>query len=82
MFSDPGLMRVSDRDYPNLGDFWSGKSTLEEITRREMSMDPLCTWQEIREMDEAGVIDFQSHSMYHSLIFTTPFYQGFHSSEI
>jgi len=76
-FLIPGLMRMSDRDYPNLEDFWSGKSTLEEITRREMSMDPLCTWQEIRKMDEAGVIDFQSHSMYHSLIFTTPFIKDF-----
>ena len=76
-FLIPGLIRESDCHYPNLEDFWNGKATLEEITRRERSMKPLCTWHEIRKMDEAGIIDFQSHSMYHSLIFTSPVIEDF-----
>jgi Polysaccharide deacetylase len=28
----------------------------------------LCNWREIREMHESGVLDFQSHSMYHHSI--------------
>lgn len=31
----------------------------------------LCTWPEIREMHESGYIDFQSHSMYHDLVFSS-----------
>jgi len=31
----------------------------------ERSDFPLCSWEEIREMHESGIIDFQSHSMYH-----------------
>ena len=29
---------------------------------------PLCSWNEIQEMHSSGVIDFQSHSMYHQLV--------------
>ena len=76
-FLIPGLIRESDWYSPNLEDFWNGKAKLEEITRREKSMQPLCTWQEIRKMDEDGSIDFQSHSMYHSLIFTSPVIEDF-----
>lgn len=33
--------------------------------------DTLCNWEEIKEMHQSGVIDFQSHSMNHYLIFTS-----------
>jgi peptidoglycan/xylan/chitin deacetylase (PgdA/CDA1 family) len=33
--------------------------------------DTLCNWEEIKEMHRSGVIDFQSHSMNHYLIFTS-----------
>lgn len=41
--------------------------------------DPLCTWAQILEMHESGIIDFQSHTMYHSLIFTSPVIDDFMS---
>lgn len=31
----------------------------------------LCTWQEVREMHESGILDIQSHSMYHHSIATS-----------
>lgn len=31
----------------------------------------LCNWQEIKQMHDSGHIDFQSHSMYHDLVFTS-----------
>ncbi len=37
----------------------------------------LCDWDEIKEMHQSGVIDFQSHSMYHNLIFTSPIISDF-----
>ena len=44
--------------------------------------DSLCSWNEIKEMHESGFIDFQSHSMYHDLVYTSGdivdfFYPGF-----
>jgi hypothetical protein len=44
----------------------------------------LCNWEEIVEMHQSGVIDFQSHSMYHYLINTSSeivdfFHPGFES---
>ena len=39
--------------------------------------DTLCGWDEIKEMHDSGIIDFQSHSMYHDLVFTSPDIQDF-----
>jgi hypothetical protein len=36
------------------------------------NIEPLCTWKEIKIMHEDKTIDFQSHTMYHSLICTSP----------
>ncbi len=76
-FLIPGLIRESDGYYPNLEDFWNEKATLDEITSREKGTELLCSWQEIQKMGEAEIIDFQSHSMYHSLIFTSPVIEDF-----
>jgi peptidoglycan/xylan/chitin deacetylase (PgdA/CDA1 family) len=38
------------------------------LSRREIWDKTLCTWNEIREMHESGILDFQSHSMYHHSI--------------
>lgn len=43
-----------------LGQYWTPAS------------DYLCSWQEIREIDQSGVIDFQAHSMYHHTVFVSP----------
>jgi len=37
---------------------------------RDHGDQPFLTWEEIIEMHESGVIDFQSHTVTHSLIFT------------
>jgi FkbM family methyltransferase len=36
------------------------------------SLDSLCSWQHIREMHESGLIDIQSHSMYHHSVAISP----------
>jgi hypothetical protein len=33
--------------------------------------DTLCNWEDIKEMHQSGIIDFESHSMNHYLIFTS-----------
>lgn len=39
--------------------------------------EPLCNWHEIKEMHEDGVVDFQPHSLYHNLIFTSDTIEDF-----
>lgn len=34
--------------------------------------DYFCTWKEIKEMHESGLIDFQAHSLYHHTIYISP----------
>ena len=56
----------------------------ESKDERGPNADILCSWNEIREMHQSGVIDFQSHSMYHELVFVSSniedfFYPSFDS---
>ena len=50
---------------------------IKETNNCYQNIEPLCTWQEIRIMHENKTIDFQSHTMYHSLIFTSPEIEDF-----
>jgi hypothetical protein len=72
-FLIPGCISAEDRRVrPNLDDFWSGTASMDEIMRLEENGTNLATWPEIECMHSSGVIDFQSHTMYHSLVFTSP----------
>jgi peptidoglycan/xylan/chitin deacetylase (PgdA/CDA1 family) len=72
-FLIPGCISAEDhRVRPNLEDFWSGTASMDEIMRLEGNGSNLATWPEIELMHNSGVIDFQSHTMYHSLVFTSP----------
>jgi len=71
-FLIPGCIPENDRRIrPTLEDYWKGNASVKEIVNLNSDGPPLCTWEEIRIMHESGVIDFQSHSMYHSLVFTS-----------
>lgn len=76
-FIIPGLIIENISYYPNLEDLWNGLAKAEDVSGRIGNRDPLCTWAEIQRMHESGVIDFQSHTMYHSLIFTSPVIDDF-----
>ena len=64
-FIIPGLIPDSAPPSPNYDDYASGQVSADELLAREQSRAPLCSWEEITEMHESGVIDFQSHTMYH-----------------
>ena len=43
------------------------------VSAHEQRQAPLlCTWTEIREMHDSGVVDFQSHTVYHNQTFISP----------
>jgi hypothetical protein len=71
-FLIPGC--ISEQNYsvrPTLEDYWKGLTTLEKIVKLKDEKSALATWPEIKIMHESGVIDFHSHTMYHSLVFTS-----------
>jgi hypothetical protein len=53
------------------------KATSEEVKYGKIDIGSLCTWGEIQKMHDSGIVDFQSHTMYHTLMFTSPLIQDF-----
>jgi hypothetical protein len=70
-FIVPNWINNTDRYYPNLEDYWEGAGSFSDIKSRESSSCPIVTWREIREMHASGNIDFQSHTLNHSMVFTS-----------
>jgi hypothetical protein len=70
-FLIPGCISELSAVRPTLDDYWAGRASLNEVTNLKDGISPLATWDEITIMHESGVIDFQSHTMYHSLVFTS-----------
>jgi peptidoglycan/xylan/chitin deacetylase (PgdA/CDA1 family) len=50
----------------NLEDYWQGKATIEEINNWGY-----LSWEEMRLMEDSGLIDIQSHSMTHTKYFVS-----------
>jgi hypothetical protein len=48
------------------------ESERQALADRDLSDHPLCNWKEIQSMHESGLVDFQSHGMYHELISISP----------
>jgi hypothetical protein len=40
--------------------------------------EPFCGWQEINDMQRSGVIDFESHSLFHHRVFVSPAIEDFY----
>ncbi len=57
---------------PNLEDIWNGKVTRETFALSIQDTPDLMTWQEIAAAHESGVLDIQSHSLTHGLVYTRP----------
>ncbi len=68
-FIVPSIIKDNEIKSATLIEAWSGKASLRDIVNIESEI-PLSNWNEIKEMHESGVIDFQSHSMFHASVFT------------
>jgi hypothetical protein len=71
-FLIPGCIPEDDhRIRPTLEDHWKGRASLQEVMVLGRGSSSLTTWAEIKAMHASEVIDFQSHTMHHSLVFTS-----------
>ena len=58
---------------PTLSDYEAGKPiSLAELLSADLSDTPAITWDEAKVMHASGLVDFQSHTLDHTLIFCTP----------
>jgi Polysaccharide deacetylase len=67
LFAIPGLVPDDPTSYPSLEDLWAGRCTLADLEQRG-AHQPLCTWRELAEMHDSGLVDIQSHSLTHALV--------------
>ena len=70
-FIVPTWIQDADDRSLNLEDFWAGRANFAAVTEPENVSRAHISWQEARIMSDAGVIDFQSHSLTHATVFTS-----------
>jgi peptidoglycan/xylan/chitin deacetylase (PgdA/CDA1 family) len=67
IFVNPEFVDPTEEYRPNLEDAWAGKVRSEELISHGF-----LSWREMREMENDGVMDIQSHGMTHTWYFTGP----------
>ena len=69
VFLVPGCMSdASSTPRKTLEHVWRGEATEGEVFGIAPGESALASWAEVAEMHESGVMDFQSHTMWHSLV--------------
>lgn len=69
VFIIPGLTEESKNVRKNLELYWRGKISYDEIIKIDMNDDLLCNWAEIEEMYNSGIINIESHTLFHKEVF-------------
>jgi hypothetical protein len=69
VFVIPGFIEESNSCQKNLEDFWEGKCSLNEIFVSDSKDSQLCKWAEIIQMYNSGLINIESHTLFHREIF-------------
>ena len=67
IFVNPEFVDRGDRKRFNLENVWQGNCRIDEIDARGF-----LNWTEMREMENSGLIDIQSHSLTHTWYFKSP----------
>lgn len=73
VFLVPGCIEDTDDTSrrPTLDDVWSGSADVRDVFGVSSGESALATWPEIKEMHSSGVVDFHSHTMWHTLVFSS-----------
>lgn len=72
VFIPPGRIEHSAEYLPTIADAEYGRCSMNRVLSRDLSDQPLLSWEEIYEMHQSGLVDFQSHSYSHRLIYKSP----------
>jgi hypothetical protein len=69
LYAIPGVTQDATNIRSNLLDAWDGRCSLSAIAESDPRDETLCTWPELAWMYESGVVDIQSHSLFHREVF-------------
>lgn len=73
IFVNPDFVDPTESLRPNLEDVWAGR-----IPAQELPTSGFLSWQEMREMENSGNIDIQSHGLTHTWYFSSEEIIDFH----
>jgi hypothetical protein len=71
LFIIPGRTPEGEGLRPNLEDVESGNCSLWDVEQADPEDTSLCSWAELRAMSASGLVDIQSHSLYHREVFVS-----------
>lgn len=72
LFCSTDFIDPSGKVRPNLKDVWEGKSKLNELVTLGY-----CSYEELKLLDENGLLDIQGHAQSHTWYFSSPKVVGF-----
>ena len=76
VFVTPDFVDPGEAIRPSMEDVWAGHTSAPALAAAGFM-----TWEELRQLDRAGVLDVQSHAMTHTWWFTAPGIIGWHRGE-
>lgn len=77
VFVIPGYIRHRSAYHYNLQDQWNGDCSAAQVEQRGEGYYNLMYWEELIETEQSGVLDIQSHSLYHHQVFQNNKLTGF-----
>ncbi|MCP4117310.1 MAG: polysaccharide deacetylase family protein [Desulfobacteraceae bacterium] len=69
LFVNPGWVLDAGACRKSLKDVWNGDAKLHEIDGLDPGDTILCTWPELRAVLNSGVVNIESHTLFHKEIF-------------
>ncbi len=70
LFIIPGITS-NRKPTKNLDDVWQKKASVEEIVNMDKDDKDYCSWEELKIMYNSNLIDIESHSLMHRVVFTS-----------
>jgi peptidoglycan/xylan/chitin deacetylase (PgdA/CDA1 family) len=74
IFVSPEFVNPHNSVRPNLEDVWSGK-----VRKNQVNASGFLNWEEMRLMENSGLVDIQSHALTHTWYFAGPKLIDFHN---
>ncbi len=76
VFVIPGITGNRKHFY-NLDDVWENKISMKEFMEKDKDDKEYCSWEELKIMFDFGLIDIESHTLLHKVVFTGEKITGF-----
>ncbi|MFQ5561209.1 MAG: polysaccharide deacetylase family protein, partial [Nitrospinota bacterium] len=72
LFIIPGSTVESEKRRANMLDVWAGGIAFDTLASLDAGDYELCSWSEIKEMYASGLINIESHTLFHKEVFISP----------